>query len=781
MRVGHRWSAGKTGLLLVAALGMVAIPHDLAGVVPAPPAVVAALEGFIAHEMADKGLPGVAVALVQGREILWARGFGEADPATKRPMTPDTLLRVGSVSKLFTDVAVMQLVERGELDLDAPVTRYLPDFTPGNPFGTPVTLRMLMAHRSGLVREPPTGSYFDPAPGTLADLVRGLNTTALVYQPGTRTKYSNAGIAVVGRVLEKTQGEPFADLLGHRLLRPLGLARSTFTPPPALRRHLASAVMWTYEGRVFPAPRFELGIAPAGGLYSTVRDLARFVAVLLAGGHGTGGPVLKPETLEAMWQPQFARPGDRRGFGLGFNVSEMDGRRLVGHDGAVYGFATSLGALPDDGLGVVVVATRDSANAVTDRVASTALRLLLAKRDGKPLPEPEVTTAIDPTLARPLLGRYARGEAVAELTWREGELYLTRSDDDQRLRVRSGPRGLVVDDVLGYGLGIAARDGGIRIGEAVWTRVPESPPSPPPAKWTDLVGEYGPDHDVLYVLEKDGRLEALIEWFTSYPLTEASADAFQFPDRGLYAGESLRFARDAAGRVTAVSLNGIPFSRRASGVDGAGTFRVKPARPLAASPPHEAGSLLAPDLVDLATLDPGIKLDIRYATGNNFLGTPVYQEARAFLQRPAAEALARAHRRLAEQGFGLLIHDAYRPWYVTKVFWEATPEQKRVFVADPAQGSRHNRGCAVDLTLYRLADGRAVEMPGVYDEMSERSYPGFPGGTSEQRWRRELLRAAMEEEGFTVYDAEWWHFDYRDWRRYPILNLTFDRLSTAGR
>jgi D-alanyl-D-alanine dipeptidase len=224
-------------------------------------------------------------------------------------------------------------------------------------------------------------------------------------------------------------------------------------------------------------------------------------------------------------------------------------------------------------------------------------------------------------------------------------------------------------------------------------------------------------------------------------------------------------------------------------VDGAGTFRVKPARPvaaltkaaLAASPPHEAGSLLAPDLVDLATLDPGIKLDIRYATGNNFLGTPVYQEARAFLQRPAAEALARAHRRLAEQGFGLLIHDAYRPWYVTKVFWEATPEQKRVFVADPAQGSRHNRGCAVDLTLYRLADGRAVEMPGVYDEMSERSYPGFPGGTSEQRWRRELLRAAMEEEGFTVYDAEWWHFDYRDWRRYPILNLTFDRLSTAGR
>ena len=141
--------------------------------------------------------------------------------------------------------------------------------------------------------------------------------------------------------------------------------------------------------------------------------------------------------------------------------------------------------------------------------------------------------------------------------------------------------------------------------------------------------------------------------------------------------------------------------------------------------------------------------------------------------------LARAHRKLAAQGYGLLIHDAYRPWYVTRVFWEATPPDKHTFVADPAKGSRHNRGCAVDLTLYALADGRAVEMPGVYDEMSERSYPDFPGGTSDQRWRRETLRRSMEEEGFTVNEAEWWHFDFRDWRLYPILNLTFSELDTS--
>ncbi len=126
--------------------------------------------------------------------------------------------------------------------------------------------------------------------------------------------------------------------------------------------------------------------------------------------------------------------------------------------------------------------------------------------------------------------------------------------------------------------------------------------------------------------------------------------------------------------------------------------------------------------MELATLDLTIKLDIRYATTNNFLGTPVYSQPRAFLQRPAAEALLRASKKLNAMGYGLLIHDAYRPWYVTKIFWDATPEDKHVFVADPSQGSRHNRGCAVDLSLYELDTGKPVAMVGVYDEMSERSY-----------------------------------------------------------
>jgi D-alanyl-D-alanine dipeptidase len=218
------------------------------------------------------------------------------------------------------------------------------------------------------------------------------------------------------------------------------------------------------------------------------------------------------------------------------------------------------------------------------------------------------------------------------------------------------------------------------------------------------------------------------------------------------------------------------------------SFHITPLRPvdelrqeaLAAQPPHEKGNFHPQELVELVKLDSTIKLDIRYATANNFLSTPIYTEARAFLQKPAALALLRAHRALEKQGYGLIIHDGYRPWYVTRIFWDATPDDKKNFVANPAQGSRHNRGCAVDLSLYDLKSGEEVKMPSGYDEMTKRAYADYAGGTSEERERRAILRQAMEKEGFTVNPQEWWHFDYKDWKKYPILNVPFEDLKSSS-
>jgi D-alanyl-D-alanine dipeptidase len=224
--------------------------------------------------------------------------------------------------------------------------------------------------------------------------------------------------------------------------------------------------------------------------------------------------------------------------------------------------------------------------------------------------------------------------------------------------------------------------------------------------------------------------------------------------------------------------------RRVGPADGSGQLRVEPLRPvsqllieaLAAQPPNESGEFRPPELVEPVKLDSTIRLEIRYATTNNFLGSVFYSEARAFLQRPAAEALVSANRKLKSSGYGLLIHDGYRPWYVTKTFWDATPDDKKWLVADPASGSRHNRGAAIDLTLYDLKTNRAVEMPSTYDESTPRAFAFYPGGTSLQRWHRALLRRAMEGEGFTVNPREWWHFDYKDWRSYGIGNVRFNQL-----
>jgi D-alanyl-D-alanine dipeptidase len=192
--------------------------------------------------------------------------------------------------------------------------------------------------------------------------------------------------------------------------------------------------------------------------------------------------------------------------------------------------------------------------------------------------------------------------------------------------------------------------------------------------------------------------------------------------------------------------------------------------------PHEKGTFKSADLVELIRIDPTLKLDIRYATANNLARQPVYKQARAFLQRNAATAIAQVNQELKPLGYGLMIFDGYRPWSVTKLFWDVTPRQDRQFVADPKKGSRHNRGCAVDLTLYDLRTGKEVEMTGAYDEMSERSYPDYKGGTAQQRKMRDLLRSKMEARGFTVLTNEWWHFDYKDWKQYRISNVQFEEL-----
>jgi D-alanyl-D-alanine dipeptidase len=288
--------------------------------------------------------------------------------------------------------------------------------------------------------------------------------------------------------------------------------------------------------------------------------------------------------------------------------------------------------------------------------------------------------------------------------------------------------------------------------------LPGPKPAPYTARDSALVGEYDTNSGVQFIIEDGGKL---------FLLDTARASMKRTP-------------------LPANGVAGLAIKRRSVGPEaGQNQLQVRPVRPVAevraealtASPPAEPKAARASDLVELTSLDPTIKLEIRYATTNNFLGTKIYDEARAFMQRPAAEAVVRANQKLRTLGYGLLIHDAYRPWYVTKIFWDATPTDKRWLVANPAQGSKHNRGAAVDLTLFDLSTGQAVDMPSTYDESTGRAYADYPGGTSLQRWYRALLRNAMVGEGFLVNPTEWWHFDYGSWHDYALGNVAFDKIA----
>lgn len=206
-----------------------------------------------------------------------------------------------------------------------------------------------------------------------------------------------------------------------------------------------------------------------------------------------------------------------------------------------------------------------------------------------------------------------------------------------------------------------------------------------------------------------------------------------------------------------------------------------PDKDVAFIPARKAASLSPDDpkrLVELVKLDPAIKLDMRYATTNNFTGRVLYSEARAFLSSPAARAVARASKVAQADGYGLTIFDAYRPWRVTKQLWDATPAgPKKNYVANPKRGSKHNRGCAVDLSLHDLRTGQIVEMPSEFDDFSEKAHRDFMAASPAAIANRARLQRYLEAEGFVGLSNEWWHFDFTGWEQFPVMDVPFNQIA----
>jgi len=344
---------------------------------------------------------GVAVAVVQDGSPVWSSGHGVADVGSKEPITEDTVFRIGSITKIFTAVAVMKLWEQGLVDLDAPASDYLRTFRliPANPSFRP-TVRHLLTHTAGVGYWRRLSDLLRPGLGAADRAARsGARPLAEYYrrglpvevEPGTKWAYSNHGFAALGQIVEDVTGQPLDRYMRERIFEPLGMEHTDLVRSERVRARLATGYVLRSHGLRAVADR-ELPAPGAGGMYSTPSDLALYIAALQRIVSGEHGSVLKPDTAASMFQPHFRLDPRLPGMGLGFELGEESGHRTVGKTGIVSGFLSAMTLAPDQGIGVVVLSNTGGLDprGVSEPLARALVRWLLG------LPGEAIRTDIPP-------------------------------------------------------------------------------------------------------------------------------------------------------------------------------------------------------------------------------------------------------------------------------------------------------------------------------------------------------------------------------------------------
>ena len=378
----------RDGLLICGLAGLLMTPLATAS---APEDLEARVSALVEETRTQAGIPALSVAVVKDGEIVAELASGLADREAEIPATTDTVFPAGSVSKLFTTALVMQQVERGRLDLDAPVNRSLEPalrIRDGSGNEAPATLRQLLTHTSGL----PVawgGIHFDPddPPVSIEEYLS--DRLQIINPPGEGIVYANDAFALAGLLAARAAGQDFETLAEESLLRPLGMSSSSFVPGPELRERLAAAYGEVGGGKGRTDHADVGAIAPAGSLLTTAGDLVRFARLILAEGEIDGVRLLQPSSVREMLRLQArVHPELDEGFGLGFAVREGPGRRAVWWDGGLPGAATRLLILPDDGLGVVLLANL-AGNGPVNVLSRRIVGLVLGETSKPPFPSEE--------------------------------------------------------------------------------------------------------------------------------------------------------------------------------------------------------------------------------------------------------------------------------------------------------------------------------------------------------------------------------------------------------
>ena len=519
-------------------------------------AIVPKLEAVIREEMREWEIGGVAVALVDDQQVVHAAGFGEAKS--------DSVFRCGSISKLFNALAVMQQVEAGKLDLDEPLQSYGPGLLPLNPFpdAPAVTLRQILCHRSGMQREAAVGGYLDFTQPTLGATVASVSSGVLATRPGEKTRYSNFAASIAGHVVERVAGQSFEDYQREHILDPLGMKSSSWSLAKTQRERIIVSHMRVADGNGGwirrDAPLFDLGTIPAGNLFSTADDIARFASALIA----NDGKLVKPETLAEMWRSQFTK--DDTGFGLSFLIGKFREHCTVSHGGSVYGHSTSLVVLPDAKIAVVVLANEDIVNGRVHRISNAALSLMLEAKFGEQPPAPPPINQPAEELTQ-FAGEYESQSFWARLEVRDGKLVGNLSGQATKFSAAAGLKFAAdsrIEDAtpVTFERDAAAKISGFTLGAQHYTRA-SADPAPLPPEWRAYLGSYGPDFIPIIISERHGHLYAMTENMVDYRLTPLNRNVCTLPP-GMYADEHVVFLTDAAGRAHAINFANMILNRR---------------------------------------------------------------------------------------------------------------------------------------------------------------------------------------------------------------------------
>lgn len=399
-----------------------------------PEAVIAEITERLTPAVEQQRLPGLAVGIVSGRDLIWHGGFGLADLASGRRPDADTLFRVASITKTFTSAAILQLRDAGRLSLDDPLEKHLPEFSGARATGGSVqgvTLRRMLAHRAGLCTEAPLPCWDALRFPSREALLESIPQIEVVIPQDSAFKYSNLAFGLLGEVIARVSGRPYFEYMRSEILQPLGLESTTFELNDQQRERFAVGYSpSSYEDDLQPAPEVPLnGLSACGGLYSSVRDLSRWIGLQFqTGTDSDDAQILAGRTIEESHRPQYLEPDWSMGYCLGWRAQRSGDRVYHGHGGGIYGFASQILFLKPHCLGVVCLANVWPQPALP-ALASGILDVLVAS-DEEAQPSRRPIRPAAPEL-RELLGSYAAGPGIGlNVEYRGDSLCLAAASEE---------------------------------------------------------------------------------------------------------------------------------------------------------------------------------------------------------------------------------------------------------------------------------------------------------------------------------------------------------------